>query len=210
MELPVSRSRYATPALVCGLLVLVPFLGFLTFLPAIVLGILTLRDKKSGRGSGWVGIIFGGSGLIVGAIAVILGVAGTFANAAKSEAGTYALADGKRLMAIIAQADLDATTTGVDFYPADKKLSKSEELFESLVEREYLSAKDLKSFKTHLLQVANVSYLDPANTLVFVTKKGVPGPIVVAIKSGEVRAFETEREASEFAKIPPRKPSFLP
>ncbi len=205
------RSRYATPALVCGLLVLVPFLGFLTFIPAIVLGILTLRDKsKSGKGSGWVGIVLGGGGLTVGALAIILGIAGTLVTAGKSDSAGYSLSDGKLLMKAIKAAELDAATAGEEFYPADAKITQSDAFFDALVKKEYMSAADLKSLKPSFLQAANVASSDPNDTLVFVTREGVPGPVVVGILSGEVRAFETTEAASEFAKMPPRHPVFLP
>jgi len=209
MEL--TRSRYATPALVCGLLVFVPFVGFLSFVPAIILGILTLRERsKSGRGAGWAGIIFGGGALIVGALAVILGVAGTMISAAKSEPGSYSLEDGKLLMKAIEAASIDAIATGENFFPADANITQSGPFFDSLVKKEYLTESDLKRLKPDLLQAANVSFQDPKNTLVFVTRQGVSGLIVVGIKSGEVRAFRTAEEASEFAKVPPRRPLFLP
>ena len=210
MEIPFARSRFATPALVAGLLVLVPIVGLLTFIPAIVLGILTLRDKpKTGRASGWAGVVLGSCALVVGGIALLLGILSPFMNAA-SEPGAYSLQNGKTLMKVIDAAATESVASGGEFFPADTKAADSQRFFTSLVKLGFLSASELKKLHPELLQVTNVAFDDPPDTLVFVTKEGVPGKIIVGIKSGEVRAFDTAQSAGEFAKVPPRKPAFLP
>ena len=64
-----NRSLYAVAGLTCGLAAIFPFLGLLFVVPAIVLGVLGIREVrrtvKTGKWLSIIGIALGVSGVFV-------------------------------------------------------------------------------------------------------------------------------------------------
>lgn len=207
-----TRSKFAIPALILGILSLVPFLGFATFIPAVLLGILAIRDSRrtphlKGGGFGWAAVVMGG---LSGVLALIAGL--SLLGALLSPIGksaTPSLEAAEKVGQAISQAVIDGAVSGEDVLPADLKASSSEEMWKLLQQKGIVSSKDLRALPVEQFQFANLSLSDPPETILLISREGVPGPLVVVTKDGRVFSFSSTAEAARKVKSPPRSPKFL-